>query len=245
MANLESRILDGPPAGYCSSSEDEGESELKVVKDDDAHQARVTNGFRNTGVKGVLEDYRRSEDIRRMEGQAKERAIAEMAKRGMLSGRKEEVPDGDVDDDDLEAIRQRRLAEMRCAVRSNVLELDSKEQLLSAIEECRMLLVIHIYENDIAACHHVNVVFKTLAGHYENVQFCRIRANVSGLSKEFCSRGVPAIQVYRKEQLIGNFVRIDNTIGDDFRAPELVEFFTSKGIDLISTLSEDEEDASD
>ncbi|KAK0398112.1 hypothetical protein QR680_002434 [Steinernema hermaphroditum] len=204
MANLESRILDGPPAGYCSSSEDEGDSPaLKVVKDDDAHQAKVMNGFRNTGVKGVLEDYRRSVDIRRMDGEAKERAIAEMAKRGMLSGRKEEEhndSDLELDDDVLEKIRRRRLEDMRNAVKSNVLELESKEQLLSAIEECSMLLVIHLYENG-------------------------------------CTKGVPAIQVYRKEKLIGNFIKMDDCIGDDFTAKEIVEFLKSKGINLAASLS--------
>ncbi|KAK0397315.1 hypothetical protein QR680_002082 [Steinernema hermaphroditum] len=76
MANLESRIP-GPPVGYCSSSEDEGDSPaLNVVKDDDAHQAKAMNGFLNTG-------------------------IAEMAKRGMLSGRKEEEHnDSDLELDD-------------------------------------------------------------------------------------------------------------------------------------------------
>ncbi|KAK0398115.1 hypothetical protein QR680_002434 [Steinernema hermaphroditum] len=245
MANLESRILDGPPAGYCSSSEDEGDSPaLKVVKDDDAHQAKVMNGFRNTGVKGVLEDYRRSVDIRRMDGEAKERAIAEMAKRGMLSGRKEEEhndSDLELDDDVLEKIRRRRLEDMRNAVKSNVLELESKEQLLSAIEECSMLLVIHLYENGVSACSQMNVVFKTLAGLYENTQFCRIRAKISGLSEDFCTKGVPAIQVYRKEKLIGNFIKMDDCIGDDFTAKEIVEFLKSKGINLAASLSEDED----
>lgn len=35
---LESKLLDGPRAGYCSSSEDEDDSGFKVVNDEDEHQ---------------------------------------------------------------------------------------------------------------------------------------------------------------------------------------------------------------
>ena len=41
MSNLESKLLDGKNAGYCSSSEGEEETGgWKVAADDDQHQAK-------------------------------------------------------------------------------------------------------------------------------------------------------------------------------------------------------------
>ena len=43
MASLESKLLDGKPCGYCSSSdgEDDAEGFRPVTNDDDAHQSKV------------------------------------------------------------------------------------------------------------------------------------------------------------------------------------------------------------
>ncbi|VDL74794.1 unnamed protein product [Nippostrongylus brasiliensis] len=59
MASLESKLLDGKNAGYCSSS-DEEEGGWKVARDEDQHQANVMRKMgpsTNTGAKGVLSEY--------------------------------------------------------------------------------------------------------------------------------------------------------------------------------------------
>lgn len=66
--NLESRILDGKPAGYCSSSEGE-EEDFKVVNDEDEHQANVMRRMGptgNTGAKGVLNEFKQFREQTRM-----------------------------------------------------------------------------------------------------------------------------------------------------------------------------------
>lgn len=59
MASLESKLLDGKNAGYCSSSEGEDDDGgFKQVNDDDEHQARVMKKM------GGGKEIRRSEKVR-------------------------------------------------------------------------------------------------------------------------------------------------------------------------------------
>lgn len=71
MAALEEKLLYGEAAGYCSSSEEEdGPVNVKNVEEDNDHVSSfppLSGGIRNTGPKGVLDDYRAYTELKRQE----------------------------------------------------------------------------------------------------------------------------------------------------------------------------------
>jgi len=79
-------------------------------------------------------------------------------------------------------------------------------------------------------CQAMYGCVQCLAEDYINVKFCRIRASGAGLSKHFEASGVPALLVYRGGQLIGNFVRMTDRLGEDFFANEVESFLIEHGM---------------
>lgn len=61
MALLEDKLINGDVAGYCSSSDEDDNSvnsKLTIIKDEDVQESKVMKRIRNTGPKGVIEDWR-------------------------------------------------------------------------------------------------------------------------------------------------------------------------------------------
>lgn len=52
----------------------------------------------------------------------------------------------------------------------------------------------------------------------------------AGLSRRFKQQGVPALLVYKKTQLVGNFVQLTNQLGEDFYASDVESFLIENGI---------------
>lgn len=74
MANLEEKILNGPNVGYCSSSEDDDEDAPVVISDQNEPNIPIRKGIRNTGPKGVIEDWRafvQEQELARIENEKK------------------------------------------------------------------------------------------------------------------------------------------------------------------------------
>lgn len=69
MSTLDEKVLDGPNVGYCSSSEDELESEPRASFDNSC------NDGPNTGPKGVIRDYRAHRQALEKEKCEKELAV--------------------------------------------------------------------------------------------------------------------------------------------------------------------------
>ncbi|VDK18696.1 unnamed protein product [Anisakis simplex] len=231
MADLESKLLDGENVGYCSSSDnDEEDIVKKCVDDNDSNYNEPSShsqlkGMRNTGPKGVLDDWRlfKSEQ-HKQEIQKQQRIVAE-AKRGMLSGGSN--TDNRESDDDLERIRQERLEQLKNTITSKqkVIELQSKEQFLTAIEKCRnTLLLIHIYEDAVDACSTLNSVFYTFASKYSHLKLARVKSSILKTSQNFTLNALPTLQVYYNDVLVGNFVRITDQIGEDFDVEKVISF---------------------
>ena len=56
------------------------------------------------------------------------------------------------------------------------------------------------------------------------------QASAAGLSKHFKASGVPAILAYRNGELMANFVRITDTLGEDFFSSDLESFLVEHGV---------------
>ncbi|KAG7477325.1 hypothetical protein MATL_G00092690 [Megalops atlanticus] len=144
----------------------------------------------------------------------------------------------DEDDEDfLQQYRKQRIEEMRQQLYSGkrfgqVLELTSGEEFLEAVdkEDKGTLVMIHIYEGDVPACEAMAGCLLCLAQEYPLVKFCRVRSSVIGTSALFTGNALPALLVYKGGELIGNFVRISDQLGDDFFAVDVEALLQEYGL---------------
>ncbi|CAJ0572463.1 unnamed protein product, partial [Mesorhabditis spiculigera] len=241
MASLESKLLDGGQAGYCSSSEGEEDAGgWKVAKDEDDHQQKVMKKFgnRNTGAKGVLSDFADFREEVKFAREMKEKALRREAERGMLQTSKEEreqlqKQDAEEDEDALESLRARRLDEMRKALTGLVVELAHKDQYIDASETKNAgLVLILLHEPGVESCIRFTHYFKILASDFPHIKFLRGRASLLGLSEGFQAKGVPCLQVWEKSVLVGNFLKIDSELPDDYNQTHIMQFLFRKQISL-------------
>ncbi|CAH1264416.1 PDC [Branchiostoma lanceolatum] len=199
-----------------------------------------------TGPKGVLEDWRRFKQLeteRRAEQQAEKVALvkklaftcrSELNDAEKTEGQEDE--DVELDEDFLRWYREQRLREMQQKASSlptfgNVLDL-TRSQYVDAIdkENKYVLIIIHIFERFVPGCDAVNGCFQCLAQDHPRVKFCRIQSSEADVSQTFTSKGLPAILAYRGGQLVANFLRITDQLGDDFFAGDLESFLVEHGL---------------
>ncbi|CAI5447806.1 unnamed protein product [Caenorhabditis angaria] len=241
---MESKILDGPNVGYCSSSEGE-EEDFKVVKDEDEHQANVMKKFgpsSNTGAKGVLSDFKAFREQTKLAMEQKNQYFLEQAKRGMMMGSKEEREKAQKEEDEfeleeseLDEIRRKRMLEMKKMAQNKIIEIVNKNQYSDAIDGSnKYLLAVLIYEPENEECAKLTYLCKVLAADYGNVKFIRATSRLLGMSDAFRANGVPCLQFYKDGNLIGNFVRISAMLGQDGDVAKLRKFLRKQHIDLIN-----------
>lgn len=148
----------------------------------------------------------------------------------------------------LQQYRKQRMEEMREHLYSGkrfeqIYELTSSQDFLDTIdkEEKNTLIVVHIYEDDLAGCDAMNGCLLCLASDYPVVKFCKVRSSVIGASARFTDNALPALLVYKCGDLIGNFVRITDQLGYDFFAVDLEAFLREYGVlpekDVVSPTS--------
>ncbi|VDN84801.1 unnamed protein product, partial [Brugia pahangi] len=138
MADLEAKLLDCDTAGYCSSSSSDNDDDIKIDKRNNVLQRPemgtkqiVSRNYRNTGPKGVLDDYKICKAKLEEKELKKYKQIVAQAKICTLSG--------ELQNDNLEEIRRRRLLEMKDSLYAmrKIDELTEKEQFLCYIESNR------------------------------------------------------------------------------------------------------------
>ncbi|KAJ0178493.1 hypothetical protein K1T71_006316 [Dendrolimus kikuchii] len=204
----------------------------------------------NTGPKGVLEDWRR---FKQLEAEnraelAKERiALAKKLTLSVKTDREEakvkEHQDLEdelnelIDEDFLMQYQRQRMQELMAQLQKtpkfgHVLTLNNQDEFLNTIdkEDPKVTVIIHIYDNKTVACSTMNGCLDVLASEYPSYKFCRILADITGLSRHFRVEGVPAILVYKGGQIIGNFVSLANELGNDFYATDMERFLIEYGI---------------
>ncbi|VDL19535.1 unnamed protein product [Hymenolepis diminuta] len=205
------------------------------------------NQVAQTGPKGVIADYKQYIKVKEEQDKLKNEMALQMAKQCALTCRPysadllakeqeqklKDMLEGLIDDDDdafLAQYRQKRLAEMRgtfdsLPTYSRVYEL-STSNFVSEIdmEPPQVTVIVHIYEEGNTACKSANEAFLYLCRAYPHSKFCRIRASLSFLSRDFIANGIPAILVYKNKEMVGNLISISKEL-DDFFTPEELETY--------------------
>lgn len=233
------------------SGDEEGNSPPTSVPSAEPPPVNNWNGSAsNTGPKGVLEDWRRFKQLEaeNREEMAKERiALAKKLTLSVKTDREEskekETQDIEdelnelIDEDFLLQYQKQRMNELMAQLQKTskfgrVITLNSQEEFLNAIdkEDPKVTVIIHLHDNKTVACGTMNGCLDVLAGEYPSYKFCKILADIAGLSKHFRVEGVPAILVYKGGQIIGNFVSLSNELGNDFFATDVERFLIEYGI---------------
>uniref|UniRef100_A0A914IC10 Phosducin thioredoxin-like domain-containing protein n=1 Tax=Globodera rostochiensis TaxID=31243 RepID=A0A914IC10_GLORO len=229
MAALDEKLLDGPSVGYCSSSDEEGDggsaAPCSSAMDGGQNAAgAVSDGTPRTGPKGVLADYERFQREKSARAMVDEAKFLEAANRFSLTQKPTDAAGDGEPEDELEHIRNRRVARLKNMARGRILEVPSRLEFLSLIE------------ND--ACHGALLFFHIYSDGCEQSE--QLERRVVGVGGTF---GVTAgdrqvltpsqaLQVYRDEQLIGNFIRLSDDLGEDYDGNELHKFLQGHGIPL-------------
>ncbi|XP_042334162.1 phosducin-like protein [Sceloporus undulatus] len=137
----------------------------------------------------------------------------------------------------LQQYRQQRMEEMRQQLHSGqqfkqVFEIQSGEAFLDAVDKGpkNTLVMIHIYEDEVPGSEALDGCMICLAAEYPMVKFCRVRSSLIGTSTHFATSALPALLVYKGGELVGNFVRITDQLGEDFFAGDLEAFLQECGL---------------
>lgn len=249
--SFDDRILGEKVDYYCSSSEDEG-CNFGVKKDGDgieeippSNYSNYSGSAANTGPKGVIEDWRR---YKQLEAEQREEQNAErirLAQKLSLTCRTteedeaakeiEELLNGDEEDKFLKQYRIQRLQAMhkQIEIRSRfglIYEL-TRISFLEAIdnEQPEVTILIHIYKQNLPGCKSMLDSFNCLCQEHTDIKFCNLSISESPLSLHFSLNALPALLVYKNKELIGNFIRITDNLGEDFCASDLEGFLLEHG----------------
>ncbi|XP_044162465.1 phosducin-like protein [Bufo gargarizans] len=150
------------------------------------------------------------------------------------------------DEDFLEQYRKQRIDEMKqqlchSQVFKQVFDISSGEEFLDSVdkEQKNTVVVILIYEDEVSGAEAASGSIICLASEYPGVKFCRVKSSLLGTSSKFTKSALPALLVYKTGELIGNFVRITDQLGEDFFAVDLEAFLQECSLlpekDLVRT----------
>ncbi|KAJ8046881.1 Phosducin-like protein [Holothuria leucospilota] len=231
----------------CSGEDaDCGEGETSCQPDEDFTSGSATH----TGPKGVLEDWRRYKQLETERRKEQEDERMALARKLALTCRtydddlKDKQEDEelaelglDLEDEFLKQYREQRMKEMTDQLVKNrpvfgsVLEL-TRENYVDAIdnENKSVSVVVHVYGNSSPGCEALDGCFQCLCKEYPTVKFCRAAATAMQVSHSFCQNGLPALLVYRGGQLVGNFVKVTDYLGEDFFSVEVEAFLQDHGL---------------
>ncbi|XP_072947225.1 phosducin-like protein [Epargyreus clarus] len=204
----------------------------------------------NTGPKGVLEDWRRFKQLEAENRAEMEKERISLAKKLTMSVKtqQEEAQAKEIEEleDELSELmdegflmkyQQQRMQELMAQLQKTpkfgkVITLNTKDDFLNAIdkEDQKVTVIIHIYNRNVNACDAMDGCLNVLAGDYPGIKFCRIAADIAGLSSHFRVDGVPALLVYKAGQIIGNFVQLSTELGNDFYATDVERFLIEYGM---------------
>ncbi|KAK7896476.1 hypothetical protein WMY93_021801 [Mugilogobius chulae] len=141
------------------------------------------------------------------------------------------------DEDFLQRYRMQRIEEMRrqlCRGKrfAQVYELKNGEDFLEALdkEDKSTLVMIHIYEPEVPGCEAMSGSLMCLAQEYPLVKFCSVRSSAISTSSMFRDSALPALLVYKGGDLIGNFVRLTDQLGEDFFAVDIEALLQEYGL---------------
>ncbi|CAH0546315.1 unnamed protein product [Brassicogethes aeneus] len=259
MATLEDKILGEKLHNYCSSSEesdnensDSEENNKKAPQPESAplpEPNKWEGTSTNTGPKGVIKDWQRYKQLENEKRKEDEKEKIELMKKLTLtvqSALDEEREKAALEDPDLAELlndeflvdyQKQRMKEMLQQTNHNIkfgklIMLKDGQEFLNAIdrEHQSVTVIVHIYEDNVEACRAMNSCLVSLSKLYDNVKFCCIVGSCAGMSKKFKAGGVPALLVYKAGNLVGNFIKLSNDLGNDFASEDVQGFLVEHGM---------------
>lgn len=203
----------------------------------------------NTGPKGVIKDWQRYKQLETEKREGDEKERIELAKKltltvqSALDEEKEKIAEDDpeladlLNDEFLLTYQKKRMEEMMLRSQHSkkfgqVIHLKEADDFLNAIdnEDKAVTVVIHIFEENVEACRTMNTCLNDLCKLYENVKFCTLLGSKAGLTRNFKVNGVPALLVYKNGQLVGNFVKLADDLGNDFYPEDVQGYLVEHGV---------------
>ncbi|XP_075869971.1 phosducin-like protein isoform X2 [Nelusetta ayraudi] len=214
----------------------------------------------NTGPKGVINDFRKYKQMKVEQKQEQKREMERLIKKLSMTCRsdldlekdeekkkqlqekiKDKVRLQTHDDDDDEAFlqqyRMQRMEEMKrhhYTVKrfAQVFELNDGQDFLDALdkEDRHTIVIIHIYEPDVPGCEAMRGSLLCLAQEYTRIKFCSVRSSCISTSELFRDSALPALLVYQGGDMVGNFVRLTDQLGDDFFAVDVEVLLQEHGL---------------
>ncbi|KAJ2944130.1 hypothetical protein O0L34_g18099 [Tuta absoluta] len=232
------------------SGDEEGGAPAPTVAPTPAPVNSWSGTATNTGPKGVIEDWRRFKQLEAENRREQERERVALAKKLTMAAKteREDAKDKEIaeleeelgelmNDDFLLQYQKKRMQELMEALQKTpkfgkLITLKSQEEFLNAIdkEDQKVAVIIHIFNERKRACETMDGCLNILATDYPTVKFCRIAADITGLSRHFRVDGVPALLVYKGGQIIGNFVQLVTELGNDFYATDVERFLIEYGM---------------
>ncbi|KYN04742.1 PREDICTED: phosducin-like protein [Cyphomyrmex costatus] len=202
----------------------------------------------NTGPKGVIKDWQRYKQLEAEKRESQEKEKLQLINklsltcRSALDEEKEKLNETDPElanlltDEFLLEYQRQRMKEMLTKTEKlcfgKVINLENTDQFLQAIDEedKSVIVIVHIYEDNVSGCEAMNGCLISLAEEHPYVKFCKILGSVAGLSKQFKKFGIPTLLVYKNGQVIGNFVHVTDHLGVDFYSSDVEAFLIEHGI---------------
>ncbi|CAN9504560.1 unnamed protein product [Ophioblennius macclurei] len=176
-------------------------------------------------------------DLDQEKDKEKQKELQEKIKGKMTMQEYNMLQEEEDDEDFLQHYRMQRIEEMRrqlCRGKrfAQIYELNSGEDFLEALdkEDKSTLVMIHIYEPEVAGCEAMSGSLMCLAQEYPLVKFCSVRSSAISTSALFRDSALPALLVYKGGDLIGNFVRLTDQLGEDFFAVDLEALLQEYGL---------------
>lgn len=223
--------------------------------------------------KGVIKDWQRFKQLETEKRDAQERERLELLKKLSITAKttaedqkakeqaemEAELEDLLNDDDFLLEFQKQRMKEMLgmsglLPKFGTLIHLSSGDEFLKAVddENKNVSVIIHIYEEKFRACRTMNSCLEKLAPEYPLIKFCKILSTATQLSKQFKTSALPALLVYKNGQIIGNFVRLHDELGDEFYHSDVENFLIEHSlltdktlVPIISTLSSQQQNNDD
>nr|XP_009857665.1 phosducin-like protein [Ciona intestinalis] len=243
LRSLDDKLMGEKVNNYCSSSEDE-EEEKAPAPPQHIKQPRAKNGTGkgvvHTGPKGVIEDWRTYKRLEYEKREEEEKKRDEILKKLSLTCDPNAGEDG-VDNEDKEFMdwyNKKRIMELKNKFASKWVGIAfgkvtnlTGENYVEEIESEKkfVTIIIHIYDDNVPACEAMNGCIQVLAQKYRTVKFCKVKASEARVSSNFVENGLPALLAYKNNVIIGNFVALSETLGEDFYATDVESFLHSYG----------------
>jgi thiol-disulfide isomerase/thioredoxin len=224
------------------------------IKDMPFGASKGVPGVHNTGVKGVLTDYK----FAKQEAEAKLQHEQEQRAAALKSNTIEIAKDENPKDEDLDALLNDDDDEILAAMRSKAMEkLGSVERMqlqgapqtnlikkkkfgkifglsrdsfVDAIdrEPVDSYVVIHLFQPHIAPCLKINSYLGQIARKYPLTKFCTIKS--TDAKAELDEIGLPVVLVYRAGELIHNIIRVHEDLPQHFDIDDFDAFLQERGI---------------